>query len=494
MVVPLTASAPQVIGAVLACSGAAAALLLRDPRSRYAAMGFGLTAAIGLIVGEVWEQARFEDLRSQPGVIVLALLLAGMALGATAALFVRNPAAFAIAAFLVIPLRLPVQVGDETNFLLVPLYGVIAGGWARGAWLVYRGRAGELQTDSSPRAGESPAARWLGIALAAALIVYAVGIAWSEDPKNAIVTAAFFLTPFAGLLVLLRDLRWHRKLVAQVLAAFVAVCVVFAGLALWQYVTRDLLLNTELKEANQLHLYFRVNSVLRDPNVLGRYLALAIVALGAWIAWRRPQTQAVAGALVAAFLLIALAFTFSLTSFAALIAGLAVLVWLRFGLRGAALAGGLVVAGVAGLALVGSPGDDSIKRERTDLGEKSSGREGLISGGFDLFEKEPVIGQGSGAFAISFRRESEERIEKPVSHTEPITVAAEQGVIGLVPYAAILVFSILLMARPWPDLSPARAGAAACYAALLMHSLGYAGFAIDPATWALLALGLALRE
>ena len=54
--------------------------------------------------------------------------------------------------------------------------------------------------------------------------------------------------------------------------------------------------------------------------------------------------------------------------------------------------------------------------------------------------------------------------------------------------------SLFLFARPWPAGNPARAGVAACYAALLVHSLGYAGFAIDPATWALLALGLALRE
>ena len=158
-----------------------------------------------------------------------------MALGATAALFVRNPAVFAIAAFAMLPLRLPVQVGDETNFLLVPLYGVIAGGWLRAVWLLGRGRGEELQTASSPRAGDSPAARWLCIALAASLVAYAVAIAWSNDPRNAIVTVAFFLTPFAALFVLLRDLRWYRKLVGQVFAAFVAVCAVFAGLALWQY-------------------------------------------------------------------------------------------------------------------------------------------------------------------------------------------------------------------------------------------------------------------
>jgi putative inorganic carbon (hco3(-)) transporter len=489
----MSASAAQVLGALLACGGAGAALLLRDPRARYAAMGFGLLAAVGLIVGEVWEQDRFEDLRSQPGAVVLGLLLGAMALGATAAVFVRNPAAFALAAVAVIGLRLPVQVGDETNFLLVPLYGVIAGGWLRGAWLVARGREAELQTESSPHAGETAVARWLCIALAASLMVYALALAWSEDPRNAIVTVAFFLTPFAALMVLLRDLRWYRKLVGQVLLVFVAVGTVFAALAIWQYVARDLFLNKSLQDANELHLYFRVNSVFRDPNVLGRYLALAIVALGAWITWRRPERQAIAGALVATFLLVALAFTFSQTSFAALIAGLAALVWMRFGFRGAALAGGLVIATVAVMAFVGVPSDDSIQRERDDLGEASSGRTGLISGGIELFGEKPVAGWGAGSFGVSYRREIKP-LEKPVSHTEPVTVAAEQGVIGLIPYAAVVLLSVLLMVRPWPREDPARAGVAACYLALLVHSLGYAGFAIDPATWALLALGLALRE
>ena len=142
---------------------------------------------------------------------------------------------------------------------------------------------------------------------------------------------------------------------------FVAVGRCSRSLAIWQYVTRDLLLNKSLKDANELHLYFRVNSLFRDPNVLGRYLALAIVALGAWIAWRRPERQAIAGALVAAFLLVALAFTYSQTSFAALIAGLAVLVWLRFGAARFGAGRGLAIATVAVMAAVGVPSDDSIR-------------------------------------------------------------------------------------------------------------------------------------
>ena len=135
--------------------------------------------------------------------------------------------------------------------------------------------------------------RYLSIALAVSLVVYALGIAWSDNPTNAVRTVAFFLAPFASMLALLRDVRWHRKLVGQVLLASVIVAVGFALIALWQYVTRDLLLNKDLKDANELHLYFRVNSLFRDPNVLGPLSgARDRSAIGAWIAWQRPRREA----------------------------------------------------------------------------------------------------------------------------------------------------------------------------------------------------------
>jgi hypothetical protein len=40
----------------------------------------------------------------------------------------------------------------------------------------------------------------------------------------------------------------------------------------------------------------------------------------------------------------------------------------------------------------------------------------------------------------------------------------------------------------------ATAAIAACFVAIVAHSLGYAGFTTDPASWALLGLGLALRR
>jgi O-antigen ligase len=485
-------SAPELLGVLLACGAAAYALLARDPTSRYAAVGLSLAAAIALLAGEVWDQERFAELRGQPGVLVLGGLLAGTALGATAATFTRAPAAFAIAAFAVLPLRVPVQVGGETNFLLVPLYGVIAGGWLRGAILLARGRGAELQSASSPRAGEPVAVRGLALALAAALAVYGIGCAWTEDPSNAIRNVCFFLVPFAALCVLLRDLRWYRKLAGQVLLASAIVAVAFAALALVQHATRELLLNKDLKDANQLHLYFRVNSLFKDPNVLGRYLALVLVGVAAWLGWRGRDRWTVPAVLCCAVLLAALALTYSQSSFLALIAGLGLLVWLRLGARGLALAAGIAVAGIAALAIAGGPAEDAVGREQ-DIGEVTAGRTDLVSGGLELFADAPLAGQGSGAFGVAFRRQVEP-VRKPVSHTEPVTVAAESGILGLVPYLAVLGLSLAALLAPWPGRSPARAAVAGCWAALLVHTLGYAGFLTDPATWALVALGVSLRE
>ncbi len=76
------------------------------------------------------------------------------------------------------------------------------------------------------------AIRYLSIALAVSLVVYAIGIAWSDNPTNAIRTVAFFLAPFASMLALLRDVRWYRKLAGQVLLASALVAVGFALFAL----------------------------------------------------------------------------------------------------------------------------------------------------------------------------------------------------------------------------------------------------------------------
>ena len=88
--------------------------------------------------------------------------------------------------------------------------------------------------------------------------------------------------------VLLTEVRWTPRLLGEVLVGVTGLALLLAGVAFWEYAARDLLLSRgNLLQSNQLHLYFRVNSVFYDPNVFGRYLALILVALGAYLAWSR---------------------------------------------------------------------------------------------------------------------------------------------------------------------------------------------------------------
>jgi O-antigen ligase len=275
-----------------------------------------------------------------------------------------------------------------------------------------------------------------------------------------------------------------------VLTAVGAIALLYGGYALWQYAARDLILNDELLDANQLHLYFRVNSIFKDPNVLGRNLALVIVALAAFVAWARGDRRAWVAAVAAVLLLVALMVTFSITSVAALLTGLVAVAWLRFGARwGLAAAAGCLLTAIA-LAAVG-PAEDGLGSSGID--EATSGRAGLVEGGVDLAEERPAGGWGSGSFGAAFETEVGPA-RTTISHAEPITVAAEQGAIGVAVYGGLVVASLLVLFGGGTGASVGRTAVAGCYAALLAHSLGYAGFAIDPATWALLGLGLGLAR
>ena len=91
--------------------------------------------------------------------------------------------------------------------------------------------------------------------------------------------------------------------------------------------------------ANQFESYFRVNSVFWDPNVYGRFLVLVMPGgHGADAVERRARAWRSRPAVVLAVLWAGLVLTFSQSSFAALLAGLAVLAALRWDVRRAAAA------------------------------------------------------------------------------------------------------------------------------------------------------------
>jgi O-antigen ligase len=242
--------------------------------------------------------------------------------------------------------------------------------------------------------------------------------------------------------------------------------------------------------SNQLHLYFRVNSLFYDPNILGRALALVLVALGAYLAWTRDARLAIAVGVAAALLIVALALSFSITGFVALVAGLLVVMALRWGIRWALPTGVAIVAATAIFFAVSGVG-------RTDLSSTdkinvaSSGRVSLVRGGYDLARDRPVWGWGSGSFGTAFKEHVDPEAKTTVSHSEPLTVGAEQGAIGLVLYIALVVLALVVLLSGGRA-SVGAAAVAACFVAIFVHSLGYADFTVDPATWALLGVGVAL--
>ena len=149
---------------------------------------------------------------------------------------------------------------------------------------------------------------------------------------------------------------------------------------------------------------------------------------------------------------------------------------------------------------------------KIDLGSSSglnkvtSGRSDLIGGGLELFANRPLQGYGSGSFGRAYRQERKGNQQQAVSasHTMPVTVAAEQGLIGLAAYLAVVAPALLVLfgdravARArHPSgrraaLRVARAALAAMFVALLVHTMVYAAFLEDPFTWVILAAGAAL--
>jgi O-antigen ligase len=236
-----------------------------------------------------------------------------------------------------------------------------------------------------------------------------------------------------------------------------------------------------------------------DPNVYGRYLALvAVVAMSALLWARDRRSFGLLTALVAV-LWLGLFPTYSQSSFMALLAGLAVLAALKWSLKWTAAAVGVAaVLGVLVILLAGGTSKLSPSRINVD----TSGRANLVSGGIHLFLQRPVYGYGSGSFPKAYRvHVKTKKAPVSVSHTEPITVAAEQGLVGLVLYVALVITALWTMASGGlvsrAATGPARyvvarAAVLATFVALLVHTMAYAGFFEDPITWVLLAVGISL--
>jgi O-antigen ligase len=418
-------------------------------------------------------------------VLAAAAIGALVAIAGLALIMRHDPRAFPLLAVIALPFRLPISADGRTVNLLLPLYAVVAAGVLAHLLPRLLRRPGGYDSARPPMLLD-----WL---LLASVSLYTLQIAYSSDPGKGAENLLFFYIPFGLLYVLLREAPWTRSLLLTCLGAAVALAVVFAGVGFVEYYRKALFLNPKVVASNEYDNYFRVNSLFFDPSIYGRFLALVTISVTTVVLWSREKRTQLWGGAVLAWLLAGLITSFSQSSIAALLLGLAILAAWRWDVRGTIYVS-VALAAVALVFVLLAPSSlhFGLKGSSGSANNATGGRAKLIAGGLQLFAEEPLTGYGSGSFEREYRRHEGGTSANAVSasHTIPVTIAAEQGVLGLALYVALIVTALLTLFAG-AGRSPPRIAIAACFAALVLHTWVYADFLEDPLTWTLLGLGVA---
>ena len=469
------------VAALVGAVGVVLALVAR--RRLELAGGFLLLAGAEVCFGVAI--AGGDTVRDAVGGAAAALAFVALAvLGGFAALLVRLPALVTPLVLVAAPFRLPLEFGGENRFFvavaeggrlgrLLPLYAVLA---AAVLALLYRA----LRTRDV-----APLPRVLALPASAFLAFAGLSLLWSDDVAAGANLLAFFLLPFGALVAVVARAPFPGALSRALATIAIALGALFALIGLWQQATREnFFYAPNLEVANSYTEFFRVTSLFRDPSLYGRHvvLALAVVVV---LVWLRRIHVALAGALIA-LLWMGLYFSYSQSSMAALFAAV---------LGIAAVAGGrvsrrVVALGAVGALLVGAGlvtaaiEDDSAQRV-------TSGRSKRAELTARVFREHPLAGVGVGAQPaatedISKRYGPEARF---VSHTTPLTVAAELGIVGLAAYVAFLLGAAVLLEAVRRHHEALGLALGAVFLALFVHALFYSGFVEDPMTWLVPALG-----
>jgi hypothetical protein len=418
-----------------------------------------------------------------------AAAVGGLAVSAGVAVLLRRwPYFVAFATLACIPLRLPVDIGDDEVNLLLPLYAVIGGLALSLGWSLLRGdeRAGELGPVALPLAAF---VAWTGLSLL-----------WAVDVRRGAILLGAFLLPFGLLAIGFARLPWRGRWLAWLWGGLVATALAYALVGGYQWLTRDVFWNPSVKVFNAYAPFFRVNSVFWDPSVYGRYLTVAILAslagivLGGVRGWRVAGLYAV---VVATWL--GLLISFSQSSFVALAAGIVVAVAVAWGRTATLALVGLSALTAVVVLAVPQVRDELVGKSRSGFNRVTSGRANLVGQGARIALDHPVAGVGAGGFSREYARRLGIPGRDPkrvASHTMPVTVAAEEGIVGLGLLGWLLAAAFLATLRGLGRGFTSRVSLATgvVLVAIAVHSVFYAAFFEDPMTWALLGLvGLAAR-
>jgi putative inorganic carbon (hco3(-)) transporter len=445
-------------------------MLLSRSRAQVLA-GLALTAIAEGGLAAALIPGRDLKLLVSPPLHLAALVCGLLVVCGGAAAFVRYPVVVPIALLAAAPFRISVSIGSQKAYLLLPLYAVLAS--AMLALLVRVVRTREVR--------HLPAL--LAVPAATFVLLAGVSLTWTRDLRQGTIELLFFLFPFSALVVAVAWTpfrKWHPRALG---ATLVALAGLFSAVALFQRLTHGHLLAGDVERANAYTTYFRVTSLFKDPSIFGRHVVIAIAVLlvalwlgriGFWL-----------GTALIAFLWAGLFFSYSQSSFVALFA---VGVAISYALGGAVLRRVLMVGAavcvLAGAAFVAATAVNDSARQAT------SGRTRLARVTWVVFTNHPLVGVGIGGQPQASRDEAKTQLsaKRDRSHTTPLTVAAELGLLGLVVYVALLAGATRLLFLLTRVDRALGLGAAAVFLTLLVHSLFYAGFFEDPIVWGVIAL------
>ena len=411
--------------------------------------------------------------------VVGVVILAGLA-----ALLLRSLWLVTPLVLLAAPFRLPLDFGSSHRFYvaiahggqlgrLLPLYLVLAVAALATAWRAVRG------------VPLRPIRRDIALPAAAFLAFAALSLTWTEDVGSARNLLEYFLLPFAILVVVVAHAPFPQRMPRILGTIAIGLAVLFAVVGLVEAATHRLIFYAHnLQVSNTYTSFFRVTSLFRDPSLYGRHLVLglAIVIVCLWL----RKLDVIPVAVLVAVLFAGLYFSYSQSSYAALFV-VVLAITLVAGDRQARRVA--LVAAVAVL-LVGT-GIAAAKVAHSSVRKATSDRSRRIELTARVFAHHPLAGVGLGSQPRASQKLATRfgPLQNFVSHTTPLTVAAELGIIGLLAYVAILAGAAHAIDDVRRRQQALGLSLAAVFLALFVHSLAYSGFFEDPITW--LVLGIA---
>lgn len=463
------------IGGVIGCIGLALLLVgtRRDVRlAGLVAWGVGLTALGAYLAPDI-------------GVVKLgAAGVAGLVVSVAGAwVLLRWPYVLAFATLAVIPARIPISLGSDDANLLLPLY-VALGSLAVALFWQLAVRDDRRSRELGP----------VALPLAAFVAWTGLTLLWTGDLREGGIFVGAFVLPFGLLAVGFARLPWRGRWLTWLWAGLVGTALAYAAIGSYQWVTRDIFWNPKVIVGNAYAPFFRVNSIFWDPSIYGRYLtvgiltALAGILLGGVRGWKLAGLYA-----VVAGMWVGLVLSFSQSSFVALSVGVLVAALVAWGRVAVVVTA--VVAVVLVIGVVASPqGRHRIEKgSRSGTNALTSDRAPLVSQGLRIAFSNPVGGVGVGGFKRAYAERTGLRGDRPkkaASHTTPVTVAAEEGLPGLILFVWLGVAALLAPLRGLGRGFTSRVSFAVglTLVAIFVHSCFYNALFEDPMTWAMFGL------